>query len=317
MGRYLEIAVPLIVEEPNPLFVQGLTPAPVLMLFLVGCYAIVVRKRAPRAVLLAWLYLFAASVVFVTSRMQTGYLFRTVDTHLVLIIAGLGWGGIWLWLRGRQVNRLITFVFIVVSVVVPVVMVVPTIIADAVDDPATREAFFIEAAADRLPRNIVIVKASSQDLDVHNMMLDFPSFLLDRRGVSIRTISIAEWQAGLEPTNLPIALFRGVACHSMSVFELDPRWRNPDRRGLDTDAKEFLQFFRTGHPGTARIERAREACFFEDEPLAPLRDDLVITVDPRGFVPGHLYYVERPFEIGFYRLDERSASILSNADDPG
>ncbi|MFH1530478.1 MAG: hypothetical protein ABIK09_07075 [Pseudomonadota bacterium] len=286
--------------EPHPLLDQWLTPAPVLLLMLWGLLR-AGRGGLPRTMLLAWAWLFLLSLPLGYWGISVRYLFRSLLILVSLLAAGTGLGD--LLPRLHAVRPWIPAAVAALLLVLVTALAAPRIEREAPMDPFTRQAFWLEAVLPTLPEGAIILTASSGDLGTPNLYLKIPDRLLNPRGDEGRSPRpLALWPAldGVDDAT-PVVLFHGVACHSVSVFELEEDWSEPDRLIRDADEDGLRRITHAAHPGDPWIRAHREACRPQNLP-APRPEDPGLAIPGSGLRYGNLHYEVAPFRIGLRRL---------------
>ena len=292
----------------HPLVDQRVVPVSVTILFFVGLYALTRGGRARRSVVLLWLWIFAATLPLAFGGIQVTYLFRIPLMHLTIPIAAVGFGILFRWIRTRFPARIDLVGFVVVALILPSVVTARTVWRDRIQDPFTKQVFFIERSAADLPEEFVLVRVSPEDLGIVGFFTGFPSFLLQRNGVDAVIVTVDEWIGGLDPEleRLPAYLFQGVECHSMGVFEDEPTYSQWEESFTSGELRSATGVLLQAPTNDDVILRARHLC--SDEPELTLRPkDLVLEIDPEGFPPCNLFYTKEPFLIGFRRLPPHPA----------
>jgi len=292
----------LALEEPHPLLDQALFPLPLALLLVLGLVEVARRGRAPRALLLAWLFLLLLSLGTPFGGIQVRYLFRSLLVQLSLLLAALGWHAAHAWLRARWPGRAAPAALAALGLALPLGLCLPTLVRDRGQDPFTREVLLLEASVADLPDELVLYRQAEADGADRNLYHGLPRFLFDRQGKRVALRPLGAWRAGGgDPGGPPEYVWVGAGCFAASVFETDPRWERPDELVARADPAEIARFFRPAHPGDAFILQRRRACHERPElRLGP--GDLRLTIEPAAFTPGNLFYVSRPFEIGLRRL---------------
>ena len=286
--------------EPHPLVDQWLTPLPVLLLLLWGLLR-ARRSGLPRTLVLAWAWLAVLSLPLGYWGISVRYLFRSLLVLVSLVIAGTGLGDLLVRLRAREPRA--PAAVAVALVLLVAVLAIPRIAREAPMDPFTRQVFWWEATLPTLPEDAVILTADGEDLDTPNLYLKIPDRLLNPRGnEGRRTRPLSQWRSMDDLREDPaVYLFHGVACHGVSVFELNPAWRRPDLLIRNEDAVGLRSAALAPHPGADRIRALRGACGPPD--LPPLRSE-----DPGLHIPlvaldnGNFFYEDTGFRIGLRRL---------------
>jgi len=286
--------------EPHPLIDQWLTPLPILALMLWGLIRSG-RAGLPRAVVLAWAWLFALSLPVAYWGISVGYLFRSLLVLTSLLAVGTGLGDLLVRLQRRSPR--LPAVFVAGLLILTAGLAVPRIVRDAPMDPFTRQVFWWESLFPSLPEDSIIYTPSADEIGAHNLYLKIPERLLNPAGnEGRRQRPLGErWRFDDIPDAPPQYLLHGVICHAVSVFELDDDWQTPDLllSGEDLDGLERITH--SAHPGDAWIRSRRAPCRASDAPR-PSADDPALDIPAVGLEYGNTFYVQEPFRIDLHRL---------------
>ena len=311
-----------LLSEPYPLLDWKLSPLPVPLLLGLGLVALGRGSRVRFAPALGFAVIAALSLPMSMFGPGVQLAYRLPAIYLALLLAAVGAGVAWGWLR--RTPTLLRWGVAGVAVATLGVSATAGALSLAVPDPQTDELAFLERTLPRLAPTTVIVTPASTDLFRDNPTHDprppwrFPFFLL--QGTRLRVASLHEYASETPVPDQPVVFYRNLACSVVTLAEGSPDFRREFHRlfverGPDASAHATLAaMIATGdpdrQPDPALVPLLRHECL-DAAPLGPaLGPDFIATIDkPRpGFAPS-LFFPLPHMTVGFHAVAGRPTGL--------
>lgn len=236
---FLKMAPGRFFGEPHPLLDPAVTPAPVILLWIVGLISCFRGQSTKRHGLgLTFCLVLLASGLFTYGGPGMRLLFRAPVFLVSTLMAGLGFHFIFgpsSWKR-KKIGWAIALTVLTVA------GATYGLLRQSFSAPLYREIAFLERTLPLLPKNSTIVVPRFEDFkstlhqEAPKPNWIFPDFLL--ADTEIKKVSVMEWRSGAEALRCPF-FYRSLLCYTLALGEASPRFNAFWQKAMRLESAEL------------------------------------------------------------------------------